>query len=85
LDRRNFGVAESHRRDALQVLERPSLTAVAGVTELAANIRGLDLAVDPDPGSKREQVIAVSEALDRVAATVLEKSPVLNAGAPTSP
>lgn len=85
LDRRNFGVAESHRRDALQALERPSLTSVAAVTELAAKIRGLDLAVDPDPGSKREQVIAVSEVLDHLVEGRDDEIPVPDAGARTPP
>jgi hypothetical protein len=66
LDRRNFGVAESHRQRALEAFAGPALNGVTAVTELATQIRGLDLAVDPDPGTKREQVIAVSEALDRL-------------------
>lgn len=69
LDRRNFGVAEKHRQDALLTFEQPSLRGVAAVAELSATVRALDLAVDPDPGAKREQVIAVSEALDRLLAT----------------
>ena len=66
LDRRNFGVAENHRRDALLAFEQPSLSGLAEAAKLAATVRALNLAVDPDPGAKREQVIAVSEALDRL-------------------
>jgi hypothetical protein len=75
LDRRNFGVAENHRQDALQAFEQPSLRGIAAVPELIATIRGLNLAVDPDPGAKRDQVIAVSEALDRLVATRAGKPP----------
>jgi hypothetical protein len=77
LDRRNFGVAEKHRQDALHAFEQPSVRGVAAVPELLATVRGLNLAVDPDPGAKRDQVIAVSEALDRLVATP--------AGKPTEP
>jgi hypothetical protein len=66
LDRRNFGVAESHRREASQALERPTLSGVAEVADLSKTVRGLNLSVDPDPGAKRERVIAASEALDAV-------------------
>jgi hypothetical protein len=66
LDRRNFGVAETHRRAALKRLEQPSLTSMQRGSELATTIRALDLAVDPDPGAQRERVIAVTEALDGV-------------------
>jgi hypothetical protein len=66
LDRRNFGVAENHRRDALQALEQPAFSRMPEVGKLAATVRALNLGVDPDPGAKREQVIAVSEALDRI-------------------
>jgi hypothetical protein len=69
LDRRNFGVAETQRRSALSRLEQSSLSGVPRVPELAAAVRGLDLAVDPDPGAQREQVISVTEALDAVLAT----------------
>lgn len=75
LDRRNFGVAESHRQRALEAFGRPSLSSVAEVPKLANEVRGLDLAVDPDPGTKREQVIAVSEALDRVVTERASKAP----------
>jgi hypothetical protein len=68
LDRRNFGVAENHRRDALRAFEQPALGGVAEVAGLTATVRALDLGVDPDPGAKRQQVIGVSEALDRVVA-----------------
>lgn len=66
LDRRNFGVAESHRREASQALEQPTLSGLPEVGKLATTIRGLNLGVDPDPGAKRERVIAASEALDRL-------------------
>lgn len=66
LDRRNFGVAESHRQRALEALGQPSLSSVPEASKLAGGVRGLDLGVDPDPGTKRGQVIAVSEALDRL-------------------
>lgn len=68
LDRRNFGVAEKNRREALLAFEQPSLRSVTAVPGLSATVRGLDLGVDPDPGAKREQVIGVSEALDRLVA-----------------
>lgn len=68
LDRRNFGVAESHRREAAQTLEQPTLSGLAEVSKLSSTIRALNLGVDPDPGAKREQVIAASEALDRLLA-----------------
>lgn len=66
LDRRNFGVAETHRRAALKRLEQPSVTGMTKVGDLATTVRALDLAVDPDPGAQRERVIAVSEGLDGV-------------------
>jgi hypothetical protein len=66
LDRRNFGVAESHRREASQALEQPTLSGLAEVANLSKTVRGLNLGVDPDPGAKRERVIAASEALDAV-------------------
>jgi hypothetical protein len=66
LDRRNFGVAESHRREASQALEQPTLSGLSEVASVSTTIRGLNLSVDPDPGAKRERVIAASEALDRV-------------------
>lgn len=66
LDRRNFGVAESHRREASQALEQPGLSGLPEVGNLSTTIRGLNLNVDPDPGAKRERVIAASEALDRL-------------------
>jgi hypothetical protein len=69
LDRRNFGVAESHRREATQALEQPTLSGLAEVANLSKTVRGLNLSVDPDPGAKREQVIAASEALDAVLAS----------------
>lgn len=69
LDRRNFGVAESHRREASQALEQPSLSGLPEVAAIATTISALDLSVDPDPGAKREQVIAASEALDGLLAT----------------
>jgi hypothetical protein len=75
LDRRNFGVAESHRRNALKMLEHPSARGVAKAAELAAKLRAVDLAVDPDPGAEREQVIAVSEALDGVLAGRVGQAP----------
>ena len=68
LDRRNFGVAESHRREASQALEQPTLSGLAEVADLSKTIRALNLSVDPDPGAKRERVIAASEALDRLLA-----------------
>lgn len=75
LDRRNFGVAETHRRSALQRLEAPALGGIAKVTEVTTTIRALDLAVDPDPGAEREQVIAVSEVLDGVLTTRSRQAP----------
>ena len=75
LDRRNFGVAENHRQDALHAFEQPSMRGVAAVPELLSTVRGLNLAVDPDPGAKRDQVVAVSEGLDRVVATRAGKPP----------
>jgi hypothetical protein len=69
LDRRNFGVAESHRREASQALEQPSLNGLPEVAGIATTIGALDLSVDPDPGAKREQVIAASEALDGLLTT----------------
>jgi|GEM_PF-2236466 len=66
LDRRNFGVAESHRRDASKALEQPILSGLADVAGLSTAIGALNLSVDPDPGAKRERVIATSEALDRL-------------------
>jgi hypothetical protein len=75
LDLRNFGVAENHRQDALHAFEQPSVRGVAAVPELLSTVRGLNLAVDPDPGAKRDQVIAVSEALDRLVATRAGKPP----------
>jgi hypothetical protein len=68
LDRRNFGVAESHRSEASRALAQPSLSGLAEVTNLSRTIGGLNLSVDPDPGAKREQVIAASEALDALLA-----------------
>jgi hypothetical protein len=77
LDRRNFGVAEGHRQRALSVFASPSLGSVAEIPPLADEVRGLNLAVDPDPGAKRQQVISVSEALDRlVTERARESSPV---------
>ena len=64
LDRRNFGVAEGHRREALQALEQPPLNGLAEATNVSTTIRALNLGVDPDPGAKRDRVIAASEALD---------------------
>jgi len=81
LDRRNFGVAETHRRDASQALEQPSLSGIANVSKLAENVRAMDLGVDPNPGAKREQVIALSEALDRVSTERDVKAPVPAASA----
>lgn len=75
LDRRNFGVAETHRRAAAQALTQPSLSGVADVSKLAENVQAMDLGVDPNPGAKREQVIALSEALDRVSAAGVGKAP----------
>lgn len=69
LDRRNFGVAESHRREASQALEQPTLSGLPEVTSIATTIGALDLGVDPDPGAKRGQVIAASEALDKLLTT----------------
>ncbi len=66
LDRRNFGVAESHRRQASEALEQPALSGLADLAALSTAIRALNLGVDPDPGAKRDRVIAVSEALDRI-------------------
>ncbi len=66
LDRRNFGVAEGHRREASQALEQPTLSEIAEVASLSRTIGALNLSVDPDPGAKRERVIAASEALDRL-------------------
>ncbi len=66
LDRRNFGVAESHRRDALRALAQPSLQGIAAAPEVAATIEALDLGVDPNPGTKRDRVIAAAERLDDV-------------------
>jgi hypothetical protein len=68
LDRRNFGVAESHRREAAQALEQSTLRGLPEMEKLSTAIRGLNLSVDPDPGAKRERVIAVSEELDRLLA-----------------
>lgn len=85
LDRRNFGVAEKHRRDALQAFEQPPLRDVAEVAELTASVRALDIAVDPDPGAKRERVIGVSEALDRLVAARTGSAPVAAASATKSP
>jgi F0F1-type ATP synthase membrane subunit c/vacuolar-type H+-ATPase subunit K len=77
LDRRNFGVAEGHRQRALGVFASPSLSGVAGLPQLADEVRGLNLAVDPDPGTKREKVISLSEALDQlVTERTSESSPV---------
>jgi hypothetical protein len=69
LDRRNFGVAESHRREASQALGQPTLSGLPEVANIATTIGALDLGVDPDPGAKREQVIAASEALDKLLTT----------------
>ncbi len=69
LERRNFGVAEGQRRDALLALEQPALNGIQEVPKLAAAVRGLNLGVDPNPGTKRDQVVAVSEELDRLLAT----------------
>lgn len=69
LDRRNFGVAESHRREAARALEQPTLSGLPEVASIRSNIGELDLGVDPDPGAKREQVIAASEALDKLLTT----------------
>jgi hypothetical protein len=66
LDRRNFGVAETHRKEAMQALEQRALGALPGVAGIAATIRSLDLSVNPDPGETRNQVIAATEALDRI-------------------
>lgn len=85
LDRRNFGVAEKHRRDALQAFELPSLRGVTEVPELTATVRALDIAVDPDPGAKRERVIGVSEALDRLVVARAGNAPMAAASAVTSP
>jgi hypothetical protein len=68
LDRRNFGVAESHRRNALQALARPTLSGIAEVSTLTGKVRELRLDVDPDPGAKRNEVIAATETLDRISA-----------------
>ena len=51
-------MAESHRREATQALEQPTLSGLAEVANLSKTVRGLNLSVDPDPGAKREQVIA---------------------------
>ncbi len=75
LDRRNFGVAENHRRDALRAFEQPSLSGLSEAAKLATTVQALNLAVDPDPGAKREQVIAVSEALDRLMTARAGKAP----------
>jgi hypothetical protein len=83
LDRRNFGIAENHRRDALLAFEQPSLSGLAEAAKLAATVRALNLAVDPDPGAKREQVIAVSEALDRLLAARGSSTPAPVASAVT--
>lgn len=85
LDRRNFGVAETHRRRALEALGRPSLSSVAEVPKLASEVRGLDLAVDPDPGTKREQVIAVNDALDRLVTERASNAPGREATATKEP
>lgn len=85
LDRRNFGVAENHRRDTLRAFEQPALRGVAEVPDLTATVRALDLAVDPDPGAKRQQVIGVSEALDRVVAGRVGDGPVPPARAAKTP
>jgi hypothetical protein len=66
LDRRNFGVAETHRRQASEALQDPTLSGLTEVASLKAAIGALNLSVDPDPGAKREQVIAASETLDRL-------------------
>lgn len=76
LDRRNFGVAEKNRRDALLTFEQRSLRGITAVPGLSATVRALDLAVDPNPGAKRDQVIGVSEALDRIVAARAGESPV---------
>jgi hypothetical protein len=82
LERRNFGLAESHRRQASQALEQPSLTGLQEVTGLSTTIGALNLSVDPDPGAKREQVIAASEVVDRLVETRLHSAaPVPAAGA----
>ncbi len=85
LDRRNFGVAESHRRDALLAFEQPSVRGVTAVAELATTVRALDLAVDPDPGAKRQQVIGVSEALDRLVVARVGNVPVPAASGAKAP
>jgi hypothetical protein len=85
LDRRNFGVAENHRQDALRAFEQPSLRGVTEASELGATVRALNLAVDPDPGAKREQVIAVSEALDSLVVARAGVTPVAAASAVKSP
>ncbi len=79
LDRRNFGVAESHRQEALQQLTQTAASGAGSVTELVAKVQALDLAVDPDPGTKREQVISVSEALDRLVAAPRRSAPAPSA------
>jgi len=68
LDRRNFGVAEKHRRDAIELLERPPVSRLQ-VDDIASAIRTLDLSVSPDPGAHRDRVITACEALDSVLAT----------------
>ncbi len=85
LDRRNFGVAEKHRRDALQAFEQPPLRDVTEVSELMASVRALDIAVDPDPGAKRERVIGVTEALDRLVSARAGNAPMAAASATKSP
>ncbi len=69
LDRRNFGVAEKHRREASRALGQPTLSGLPEVASISSTVGALDLGVDPDPGAKREQVIASSEALDKLLTT----------------
>lgn len=67
LDSRNFGIAQSHLRNA-EVMLRPLEERVSGVPQVVEQVAATDVAVAENLSQQRSDVIAVVSRLDRLLA-----------------